>query len=41
VGDVIDAIREGRSPSIDGREGRRALAAILGIYQAAGLPVPA
>ncbi len=35
--DLIEAIDEGRPPKIDGREGRRSLAAILGIYEAAGL----
>ena len=35
--DLIGAIRESRSPEIDGREGRRSLATVLAIYQAAGL----
>ena len=34
----IDSIRAGRSPEVDGAEGRRSLAAVLAIYQAAGLP---
>ncbi len=33
--DVVDAIREGRSPLIDGPEGRRSVEIILGVYQAA------
>jgi predicted dehydrogenase len=33
----VAAIREGRPPAVDGREGRRGLAAVLGIYEAAGL----
>jgi predicted dehydrogenase len=37
VRDMIDAVREGHAPRIDGAEGRRSLAAILAIYQAAGL----
>ncbi|MEZ4701442.1 MAG: Gfo/Idh/MocA family oxidoreductase [Rhodothermales bacterium] len=37
LADLVGAIREGRSPAIDGREGRRSLAAIIGIYEAAGL----
>jgi hypothetical protein len=30
-------MRAGRSPQIDGAEGRRSLAAVLAIYEAAGL----
>jgi predicted dehydrogenase len=37
VKDFIQAIRNGSDPDIDGYEGRRSLAAILSIYQAAGL----
>ena len=37
---VIEAIRDDASLRIDGREGRRSLAAVLAIYQAAGLLVP-
>ncbi|MDZ4698405.1 MAG: Gfo/Idh/MocA family oxidoreductase [Rhodothermales bacterium] len=37
LADLIAAIEEGRNPHIDGREGRRSLAVILGIYEAAGL----
>jgi UDP-N-acetyl-2-amino-2-deoxyglucuronate dehydrogenase len=35
--DFIHALRAGRSPQIDGAEGRRSLAAVLAIYEAAGL----
>lgn len=35
--DFIAAIRENRAPHIDGREGRRSLAAVLQIYHAAGI----
>jgi predicted dehydrogenase len=35
--DFVQAVRDGRAPLIDGREGRRSLAAVLAIYQAAGL----
>jgi predicted dehydrogenase len=35
--DFIDALCENRSPLIEGLEGRRSLAAVLSIYQAAGL----
>jgi len=35
--DFVHALREGRPPHIDGSEGRRSLAAVLAIYQAAGL----
>lgn len=41
VRELILAIREGRSPSIDGHEGMRSLAAIHAIYAAAGIEVPA
>ncbi len=37
VADFIDSLREGRPPMIDGSEGKRSLAVIRGIYQAAGL----
>jgi len=37
VRDFIEALRDGRAPHIDGREGRRSLAAVLAVYQAAGL----
>lgn len=33
--DVVDAIREGRQPSVDGPEGRRSVEIILAIYKAA------
>ena len=35
--DFIQAIREDRVPLVDGSEGRRSLAAVLAIYEAAGL----
>jgi UDP-N-acetyl-2-amino-2-deoxyglucuronate dehydrogenase len=35
--DFIHALRANRSPLIDGAEGRRSLATVLAIYQAAGL----
>ena len=37
VADFMEAVRAGRSPAVDGVEGRRSLAAVLGIYRAAGL----
>ena len=37
IRDFVEAIREGRPPLVDGREGRRSLAAVQAIYQAAGL----
>jgi predicted dehydrogenase len=33
--DVLQAIREDRVPAVDGREGRRSVEIILGVYQAA------
>jgi predicted dehydrogenase len=35
--DLVRALREGRKPMVPGREGRRSLATVLAIYQAAGL----
>ncbi|MCB9156178.1 MAG: Gfo/Idh/MocA family oxidoreductase [Caldilineaceae bacterium] len=35
--DLIQAIRTNRPPHIDGAEGRRSLATVLGIYEAAGI----
>jgi len=35
--DFIESLRDDRQPLIDGREGRRSLAAVLAIYDAAGL----
>jgi UDP-N-acetyl-2-amino-2-deoxyglucuronate dehydrogenase len=35
LADFVQAIQEGRPPSVDGREGRRAVEVILGIYRAA------
>jgi UDP-N-acetyl-2-amino-2-deoxyglucuronate dehydrogenase len=40
VSDFAESIREGRTPRIDGAEGRRSLAATLMIYRAAGLLSP-
>jgi UDP-N-acetyl-2-amino-2-deoxyglucuronate dehydrogenase len=37
VQDFVAAIREGRNPLVDGVEGRRSLALVLAIYEAAGL----
>ena len=37
VQDFAAAIREGRDPLVDGVEGRRSLALVLAIYEAAGL----
>jgi predicted dehydrogenase len=37
VADFVAAVREGRSPLVDGHEGRRSLAAVIGIYEAADL----
>ncbi|HYN89645.1 MAG TPA: Gfo/Idh/MocA family oxidoreductase [Ardenticatenaceae bacterium] len=37
VRDFIEAVRTGRPPKVAGAEGRRSLAAVLAIYQAAGL----
>ncbi len=37
VRDLLQALRNGRKPTIDGAEGRRSLAAVLGIYAAAGI----
>jgi predicted dehydrogenase len=37
VQDFVAAIREGRAPLVDGVEGRRSLALVLAIYEAAGL----
>ena len=41
LGDFIEAIQTGRAPLVDGREGRRAVEVILGIYESAatGRPV--
>jgi predicted dehydrogenase len=39
--DLLDAVKKGKSPSVDGREGRRSVEIILAIYKAAesGKPV--
>ena len=37
LSDLIDAVREDREPKINGAEGRRSLAAVLKIYEAAGI----
>ena len=36
VGDFMNALRESRPPLVDGAEGRRSLAIVISIYQAAG-----
>jgi hypothetical protein len=36
VSDFINALRENRPPLVDGVEGRRSLAIVISIYQAAG-----
>jgi predicted dehydrogenase len=36
VSDFIDALRESRPALVDGAEGRRSLAIVISIYQAAG-----
>ena len=38
VRDFVEALRSGRPPFVDGREARRSLATVLGVYAAAGLP---
>jgi UDP-N-acetyl-2-amino-2-deoxyglucuronate dehydrogenase len=38
LGDFLRAVHTGRPPRIDGAEGRRSLAAVSAIYEAAGLP---
>jgi predicted dehydrogenase len=38
--DFAAAIREGRRPAIDGRAGRRSIAVVEAIYQAARLGIP-
>ena len=35
VADLVRAIREGRKPLVPGEEGRRALALVLAVYEAA------
>jgi predicted dehydrogenase len=35
LSDFIDAIRNNRTPKVDGREGRRAVATICAIYESA------
>jgi len=37
VRDFVAAIREGREPLVTGEEGRRSLALVLAVYEAAGL----
>jgi UDP-N-acetyl-2-amino-2-deoxyglucuronate dehydrogenase len=39
--DLVDALREGRAPALDGREGRKAVALVRALYASAasGLPV--
>jgi UDP-N-acetyl-2-amino-2-deoxyglucuronate dehydrogenase len=36
IEDLLEAIRDGRSPRCDGREGRRSVAVVRAIYEAAG-----
>jgi len=33
--DFVDAVKNGRPPTVDGREGRRSVEIILGIYKSA------
>ena len=40
VRDFLSAVREGRTPLVDGGEGRRSLVAVLAMYQRAGLLEP-
>jgi predicted dehydrogenase len=35
VGDLVEALQHGRAPLVPGEEGRRSLAAVLAIYEAA------
>ena len=35
LADFVEAIRTGRAPLVDGREGRKAVAIIEGIYESA------
>jgi predicted dehydrogenase len=37
VGDFVEAVRLGRAPMIEGTEGKRSLAVVLAVYEAAGL----
>lgn len=41
IGDLVDAIRSGRQPLVPGEEGRRSLALILAVYEAARTGQPA
>jgi UDP-N-acetyl-2-amino-2-deoxyglucuronate dehydrogenase len=38
--DLVDALREGRAPALDGREGRKAVAFVNAIYESAERGVP-
>jgi UDP-N-acetyl-2-amino-2-deoxyglucuronate dehydrogenase len=38
--DVVDAVREGRAPVLDGREGRKAVSLVRAIYDSAARGVP-
>ncbi len=40
IRDLIQSVRDNRTPVIDGTEGRRSLAAVNGIYKAAGYKIP-
>ena len=35
IADFVDAVRTGRDPLVSGREGRRSLALVLAVYEAA------
>lgn len=35
IADMVAAVREGRGPAVDGREGRRAIATIVALYESA------
>ena len=35
IADFVAAVREGRPPAVDGREGRRSLALVTAIYESA------
>ena len=40
IQDLIDAVREHRPPAIDGREARKAVALVCGIYESAARGAP-
>ena len=35
IGDLVEAVRDNRAPTIDGREGRKAVALVHAIYESA------